>query len=473
MRSQMPRSEPASPSESLSALVPPPGQALCALEGTATLVDLARGSSLDGRIEELRGRTVLLSTSNQLAAALALVQLDGVARRIVLCTPDLPVEHIPYVVATAGVEAVVSNRPPSAVGAGDAVDFITCSSSIAPAEPPSAAERFATEWILFTSGTSGVPKMVVHSISSLVGAIQRNATAAEPIVWSTFYDIRRYGGLQILLRAVLGGTSLVLSDAHESAPDFLARAGAHGVTHMTGTPSHWRRALMGSAAHKISPRYVRLSGEIADQGILDSLRDCYPDANIVHAFASTEAGVAFEVHDGLAGFPAADVEHPRADVQLKVEDGSLRIRSARTASRYLGKDAPPLLDSDGFVDTGDMLELREGRYHFSGRRGGIINVGGLKVHPEEVETVINQHPAVRMSLVKSKKNPITGAIVVAEVVLVAAPDQSDAAGRADAIKREIMESCRRSLAAHKVPTIIRIVPSLEVTPSGKLVRADA
>ena len=469
----MRRSEATIPSEALSALVPPPGQTLWAADAAATLADLAGGSTLGGRIEELRGRTVLLSTTSQLAAALALVQLDGVARRIVLCTPDLPVEHMPVIIETAEVDAVVSDRTASSIGVNDVARFVACSSTIASATSADHGERCATEWILFTSGTSGVPKMVVHSISSLAGGIPRGAPAADPVVWSTYYDIRRYGGLQILLRALLGGASLVLSDAYESAPDFLVRAGAHAVTHMTGTPSHWRRALMGSAAHRISPRYVRLSGEIADQAILDSLRECYTAPTIVHAFASTEAGVAFEVHDGLAGFPAVDVERPRTDVQLKVEGGSLRIRSARTASRYLGKDAPALLDSDGFVDTGDMLELRDGRYHFSGRRGGIINVGGLKVHPEEVETVINRHPGVRMSLVKSKRNPITGAIVVADVVMVAAPGESDAAGRTEMIKSEIMESCRRSLAAHKVPTIIRIVPSLDVTPSGKLVRADA
>ena len=64
-----------------------------------------------------------------------------------------------------------------------------------------------------------------------------------------------------------------------------------------------------------------------------------------------------------------------------------------------------------------MVELRGERYHFAGRRGGIINVGGLKVHPEEIEAVINRHPQVRMSLVRPKTSPITGAIVIADVVL--------------------------------------------------------
>src|SRR2546425_6173557 len=62
---------------------------------------------------------------------------------------------------------------------------------------------------------------------------------------------------------------------------------------------------MSPSAHRIAPHYVRLSGEIADQAILDHVRACYPGARIAHAFASTEAGVGFAVEDGLAGFPAS------------------------------------------------------------------------------------------------------------------------------------------------------------------------
>src|SRR5439155_669010 len=79
--------------------------------------------------------------------------------------------------------------------------------------------------------------------------------------------------------------------------------------------------------------------------------------------------------------------------------------------------AEALVDADGFVDTADMLERRGDRYYFVGRRDGIINVGGQKVHPEEVEAIINGHPRVRMSLVRTRKSPITGALVVADVVL--------------------------------------------------------
>jgi acyl-coenzyme A synthetase/AMP-(fatty) acid ligase len=223
---------------------------------------------------------------------------------------------------------------------------------------------------------------------------------------------------------------------------------------------------MSPSAGRIAPQYVRLSGEIADQPVLDQLQSFYPQAVVAHAFASTEAGVAFEVRDGLAGIPAS-LMGQRGDVEMKIEDGSLRIRSSRIATRYLGQAHQPIADADGFVDTGDMLDLRDQRYYFVGRKDGMINVGGMKVHPEEVEAVINRHPQVRMSLVRTRKNPITGALVVAEVVLNCAPEST---GKLEA---EIVELCRQALPRHKVPTAIRFVPALSLAATGKLVRCHA
>jgi acyl-CoA synthetase (AMP-forming)/AMP-acid ligase II len=341
-----------------------------------------------------------------------------------------------------------------------------------------------TEWILLTSGTTGVPKLVLHTLQTLTNIIvhqQASQPGGPPgqskpqraSVWSTFYDIRRYGGLQIFLRAAFRGGSLVLSDPKEPITDFLTRAAAAGITHISGTPSHWRRALMSGSSATIAPTYVRLSGEIADQAILDNLKIAYPRSGVAHAFASTEAGVAFEVGDGLAGFPASLVGAPGA-VELKIAEGTLHIRSGGNAVRYLGDNVAPIKGADGFVDTGDRMELRAGRYHFMGRAGGVINVGGLKVHPEEVEAVINTNPWVRMSLVKARRNPITGSVVTAEIVLVDAASAADSKPPAtEVLTREIIEACRRALPAHKVPAMVRIVPSLEVSPAGKLVRPSA
>lgn len=425
-------------------------------------------ASVDDWGVDAHGRCVLLAMVDPFAGAAALVQLDGIARRMVLYPPDIPREYLTAIAESAGADVIVTDEP-----ALERVDSrVRCVAFGSGWSGRAGVERnsqIETEWILLTSGTTGVPKLVQHSLKSLAGSIAPDPSSGS-MVWSTFYDIRRYGGLQIFLRSALTGTGLVLTGAHESTADFLARAAANGVTHISGTPSHWRRALMSPSAARIAPEYVRLSGEIADQAILNQLRAQYPQARIAHAFASTEAGVAFAVNDGSAGFPVEAIEQT-PDVEMKVMDGSLRIRSDSSAVGYLGEDSPPLKDSEGFVDTGDELELRDGRYHFVGRRDGIINVGGMKVHPEEVEAVINRHPEVSMSLVKTKRNPITGALVVADVVLKT-PLPSGGNG-SQALQRDILQFCRGELAVHKVPVAIKFVPALAVAESGKLVRPNA
>jgi acyl-coenzyme A synthetase/AMP-(fatty) acid ligase len=431
--------------------------------------DLVAGTVLAGRANELGGRSVVVATTNQLTAVAALVELDGIARRIVLYPPDLSMEHLPYVAHCAAVDTIVSDRTTSGIETPGLASLTPSSWTMMPAIPAPKLEH-ETEWVLLTSGTTGRPKLVVHTLASLAGAIEGGRPQADRTVWSTFYDIRRYGGLQIFLRAALTGTSLVLSSAQETTADFLARAGAHGVTHISGTPSHWRRELMSSSAHLIAPEYVRLSGEIADQAILNHLRSLYPQAKIAHAFATTEAGVVFDVNDGLMGFPADVIEHT-PHVVMKIENRSLRIRSNRTARCYLGDQIYAVQDGEGFVDTGDVLELREGRYYFVGRGDGMINVGGMKVYPEEVEAVINGHPKVQMSLVRTKKNPITGALVVADVVLkVASGPSGNDVGE---LHHDILRLCREALPSHKVPAAINFVPALAVAETGKLIRRHA
>jgi len=427
---------------------------------------LARGTSLGGRLAELAGRSVVVATASQLTTALALIELDGVARRLTILPPDTAADHLAALTACAEADAVVIDEGTPSHEALELPVRVVCAPAIVPAEQLSLPQA-QTEWVLLTSGTSGVPKMAAHSLASLIAPIGAGQRLDGAVVWGTFYDIRRYGGLQIFLRAIIGGASLVLSCAGEPIADHLARLGRCGVTHLSGTPSHWRRALMSSEIGKISPRYVRLSGEIADQAILDSLRATFPEAGVSHAYASTEAGVAFEVSDGLAGFPASFLDHDRDSVELRLVDGALHIRSPRMAERYLGAQQAPLRDHDGFVDTGDMVERHDDRYVFAGRRGGIINVGGLKIHPEEIEAVINRHPQVRMSLVRPKQNPVTGSIVIADVVLKA--DCAHSGGELQ-IKNDILELCRDALPRHKVPATISIVPALDVAATGKLAR---
>jgi acyl-CoA synthetase (AMP-forming)/AMP-acid ligase II len=443
------------------------GRTISDAHATVSLTDALSQSCLGGRVRELSGRSVMLSASSQLISGLAMIELDGVVERLLLCPPDLNPDHIQPLIENAEIDAIVTDQPLRWPQSGV---YLIVGAHLPPEPLPAKlkTER-ATEWLMLTSGTSGVPKIVRHTLQGLCGAILADGPArGTPAVWATFYDIRRYGGLQIFLRAIVGGGSLVLSTPHEPLGNHVARLSAHGATHISGTPSHWRKLLMSGSASGFAPRYVRLSGEIADQAVLDGLKQAFPDSSVGHAYASTEAGVGFAVDDGLEGFPSLLVGPNHNGVEMKVVDGSLRIRSKRAADAYVGKDTAALTDADGFVDTADMVELRGDRYYFVGRRGGIINIGGLKVHPEEIEAVINGHPEVRMSRARSRKSPITGAIVVAEVVLTEV-----GASRSKEIRNEILSDCRTQLASYKVPAVIRFVEALDVTPAGKLARTDA
>ena len=232
---------------------------------SVALAELLRGSTLGGRRNELAGRSILLATREQFAAATALIELDGLAARIIICPPDITPERFPSLIERGGVDTIVSDYEVPDYG----LLRIRCGCPITTAAAAPLKTR-VTEWVLLTSGTTSEPKMIAHNLASLTAPI---AASTKPDVWATFYDMRRYGGMQIFLRGVFGNGSLVLSSADEVLADYLVRLGGQGVTHLSGTPSHWRRILMSPHAGRIAPQNVRLSGEIPDQAILNALHD--------------------------------------------------------------------------------------------------------------------------------------------------------------------------------------------------------
>ena len=135
----------------------------------------------------------------------------------------------------------------------------------------------------------------------------------------------------------------------------------------------------------------------------------------------------------------------------------LHARRARLCRQRTLRRSPM---QDGFVDTGDMVELRGDRYHFVGRRGGIINIGGLKVHPEEIEAVINRHGRgadVARAIAHAARSPVRSWSPTSF-----SPTACDK-GRSDEIRNQILADCRASLAPHKVPAVITFVEALDIT----------
>ena len=420
---------------------------------TLRLNDFATHSPFGEERQLFAGRSVVLAVHDMAKAAAALIDLDGLAARIFLVPPGFAPDHLAHAAELLEADALIyEGEAPFETKLAAQVKF--------PMRPRAAddAPLCVTEWVLPTSGTSGPPKLAIHTLQTLAGAL--GSTPHQE--WATFYDIRRYGGLQIFLRALAGSGSLRVAGPDEPTDLFLGRLAAFRVTHMSGTPTHWRKALISGAAARLSPQYVRLSGEIADDAALSGLAAAFPRARVEHAYASTEAGVVFVVADGRAGFPSEWLQR-KGDVEMRLEGGGLQVRSARRALRLLGAEGP-MVDEDGFLDTGDMVETRGARCHFLGRRGGVINVGGAKVHPEEVEAVLNALPGVRVSRVFARANPIMGALVVAEIVL----DEPGDACRERS--QELLIQARAKLPKHMAPARLSFVSELPMTAAGKLRR---
>src|SRR5262249_29320921 len=160
------------------------GAFLRGAKATVCLDRLVDGSSLDQPLSELAGRSVLLATRDQLTSALALIELDGIARRIVLCLPDLPDEHLSKVIALAQADALVHGPEGARPGVCDIPLHVACGLDVRKAQM-SPLPRRQTEWVLLTSGTTGAPKLVVHTLASLTAAITTKPDPQQPIVWAT------------------------------------------------------------------------------------------------------------------------------------------------------------------------------------------------------------------------------------------------------------------------------------------------
>jgi acyl-CoA synthetase (AMP-forming)/AMP-acid ligase II len=282
--------------------------------------------------------------------------------------------------------------------------------------------------------------------------------------WGQTFDLARFAGIQVFLHALLGG-EIILSPGKCTLATRLDIFRALDCDAISATPTLWRKILMTPGHEILRLRQITLGGEIADQAILQQLQQTYPDAHLTHIYASTEAGAGFSVHDGKAGFPSTYLTSQAAGVEMKTDaDGRLLVRTRSHKARYLN-DAKIYADTEGFVDTGDLIRCEGDRCFFIGRANGSINIGGNKLHPQEVEAVLLGSPEVAAARIFARPNPITGQIVVAEIVPTQ-PGQD-----ATLLKQHLRQHCATRLKRWQMPAVISIVPDLSMTAGQKLTRS--
>lgn len=397
---------------------------------------------------------IALCISDPVSFVKTLIHLDGSVAQLVLLSHALPSETVSVLLENAGCTQLVTDRTDLVTP----LEQCTPEAAIAATVPADGA----TKWTLTTSGTTGLPKLIPHTLNSLTRTVARGNPSTPPR-WGLLYDPTRFAGLQVVLQALIGGGVLLTPDTHAPLADQIAMLKAQGCTHLSATPTLWRRLLMAPGFSDLSLKQITLGGEIVDQQVLDTLAAAHPCARITHIYASTEAGVGFAVTDGQAGFPTHFLQES-ANIGMKIVDEVLWLRPPLGAQRSL--DCTKVeTDSEGFIRSGDRIQLKDGRAHFLGRDNGTINVGGVKIHPEMVEQTIMAIAGVKLAKISAKKNPISGALVVAEVM---ADDDIDT----KALKFAIQAHCKATLEREAVPAIIRFVDTLTLNAAGKLIRTD-
>jgi acyl-CoA synthetase (AMP-forming)/AMP-acid ligase II len=310
---------------------------------------------------------------------------------------------------------------------------------------------------------------VNHSWSTLAAPVRRDPRYAGTR-WLCAYPLNLYAGTQVMLQALLNWATLVVPNRLE--PEAVARTLRDaGVTHAGGTPTFWRQLLLFAPREVLSAcrlSQITMGGEPVNQGLLDELSALFPNTRLVHIYASTELGRLFSVTDRREGFPAGYLENPPETgvVSLRIVDNELQ---ARSSNAMLGYDQPGGSaggePAGGWVATGDMVEHQGERVLFRGRKSDVINVGGRKVLPADVERVLREVPGVSDVRVYGKGSSLVGQLVAADIVITTGSDENEVRATLDRIARQ-------RLAQHAVPRVIRIVNAVAHSRALKVVRSE-
>lgn len=309
------------------------------------------------------------------------------------------------------------------------------------------ADQGAAGLVLFSSGTSGAPKAMVQDFGRLLGTYAGRHESDLPVLALLGFD--HIGGLNTLLGALAAGSLLVVPASR--APAEVASAIArHAVAVLPASPTFLGLLLSADVTASLaSLRVITYGTEPMPESLLARLKATFPRVRFIQTFGTSETGITRTVSPE-PGSTFLRFEDPH--LEWKVVDEELWLRSPTQIAGYLNA-SNERFTADGWFRTGDKVELGpDGTLRILGRLGESINVGGEKLMPAEVESVVLAVPGVADCRVRGEAHPLTGQTVAVDVVSFAS-DQ-------EALRAAIRIACRERLARHKIPTRVTFVPSV-------------
>lgn len=292
--------------------------------------------------------------------------------------------------------------------------------------------------ILFSSGTTGKPKAALHDLVPLLQKFKVKRKAMRTITFLLFDHI---GGFNTLFHILSNnGTIVALED--RSLDKVCEMIEKYNVELLPASPTFLNMILFIKTYQKYDISCLKLvtyGTEPMPEATLKEFHKVLPNVRLKQTYGLSELGIMrskSEKSDSLW------VKVGGEDYKTKIVDGKLWIKAKTTMLGYL--NAPSPFTKDGWFDTGDRVEVKGEYIKFLGRESEIINVGGQKVYPTEVESVLLEINGVKDTVVYGEKNPLMGEIVVANVKV-------DELNNNKKFISLIKKYCREKLDKYKIP----------------------
>lgn len=317
-------------------------------------------------------------------------------------------------------------------------------------------QRKVAGLVLFTSGSSGKPKGALHDFSKLLAKFEVKRKALRTI---NFLLFDHWGGLNTLFHILSnGGTVIILENR---TPDHVCETiQKHHVELLPTSPTFLNMLTISRAYERYdlsSLKVISYGAEPMPASLLEHLNRIFPNVKLQQTYGLIELGVMRSQSEENGSLW---VKIGGEGYSVRVVDNMLQIKSESAMIGYLNAESP--FTEDGWFMTGDAVEVKGEYFKILGRKSELINVGGEKVFPQEVESVILEDPNVLDVLVYAEDNRLTGKIVCAKIKYNTEENKSE-------IIKRIKTHCRARLQSYKVPVKIELVD--ETFESGRFKKA--